>query len=157
MSTPGELSGIRGLRALVRLLAALPDGGGEAGQWFIAGVAAYQAGAPKVTLDECCGLKPQQGQPSWATIERQQAHAVKIAEIFGFVFSGAPPPSLDAAAAQIANVLQLYETSAWRRQRDQPKAPPDPLHRLLWQALRLDAAKSISTIRRRLLEAGASS
>lgn len=57
-----ELIAIARLRDVAIRLAALEDGGGEAGRWHVASVVLYEVGAEfDISLDEALGLAPQPG------------------------------------------------------------------------------------------------
>ncbi len=147
-------TGISLLRAIVALIAALPDGGGVPGQNFAAAVAAYENGAAAgIELGECFGLKPSAG-PAWWTKEARRKRASLIIDLDQLMFP-ADRPRQHGRALKIAQRLQQYETAAWPRERSLPVPPAEPVRCAMWKLLKMGAAPGWRTVERRLAEAGA--
>ena len=148
-------TGISLLRAIVQLLAERQDGGGTAGQNFIAAVTAYEHGAASgAQLDACLGLLPAPGHAAWWTIETRKKRAALIVELDKSMFSGERPRQ-HPRALKIAQRLRRYQADIWPRERGLPVPPADPVRRLMWGVLRLGDAPAWRTVERRLAEAGA--
>jgi hypothetical protein len=150
-----EPEGIELLRTVMELIGALPDGGGVAGQRFLAAIAHYEVGAADgAELAACLGLVPAPSHPAWWTTEAREKRAGLILELDALMF-GADRPSQHGRALKIAQRLRRYEADTWPRERSLPVPPAEPLRCVMWKLLKLGAAPGWRTVERRLAAARA--
>jgi hypothetical protein len=93
---------------------------GADGAWLAERLGEYLNTAAEITLDDCLGLRPEQSQPSWRTVDRRRRREELIRRL---VAERCPNLTRHQQAKTLAEELRRYQSTAWVRDRHSENPP----------------------------------
>ena len=118
------MTGAASITCLRNIAARLIEQGDPDGEWFMAALQEYVAGAPvKLTLDQALGLRPRRGETPWWEAETRDRRDELIRSTAKKWYPGR---SYRALAEIFFRDLQRYEAGSWRQHRAL-RSPPETL------------------------------